>query len=207
MRQLIINVFILFLLAIIIWLTIDFSYQKKLKTLETEKNNYQNELTKKALPTLTSADASFIAERNKALAPIIKSPLFYSVKTQKLNLNKWKITIKLEGAIEGAADAADLKLDLPEKLTISDLKIGPAFPLFPRKIITTKYLLVTGVISTYQNQVVFGQPNKVFVEFVAEATDKLNRRQIIVNKDGTKIYLNGESVLDVNKSVSQIDLQ
>ena len=208
MKQFIINIFILFFISIIVWLASNYSYQNKLNLLEAEKNNCRRQLTEKKQSALTLADVSFIIKKDKALASVKKSLFYFNVKTQKLTINQWRITVELKGEVESAADAADFKLDLPESLTVSDLKVGPAFPIYPRKVVAANYLLVTGLISTNNNQMIFGEPNKIFAEFTVLATDNQpNIKQIIVNREGTKIYLNGESILDTVKSVSLIDLR
>lgn len=207
MKRFIVNIFVLFFISIIIWLTVNYIYQKRFNLLEIEKNNCQKQLAEKKQSSLTLADTSFIFEKDKVLASVKKSPLYFSAKTQKLAIDQWRITVELKGGVEGAADAADFRIDLPENLTVSDLKVGPAFPIYPRKVVTANYLLVTGLASTNNNQMVLGQPNKIFAEFTILATDnKLNKKQITVNEEDTKIYLNGKSVLDTSKSVGLIDL-
>lgn len=207
MKQIIINVFALFLVSVIVWVTANYSYQRKLSLLETEKNICQKQLTENKQSSLTSADASFIIQKEKELASVKKSLLYFSAKTQKLTVNQWKITVRLEGDIDGAADAADLRLDFPKSFIVSDLIVGSAFPIYPRKVMAEDYLLVTGLISISNNQMIFGEPNKIFVEFTVQTTDNQPiEKQITVNKEDTKIYLNGESILDTNKSVNLINL-
>lgn len=207
MRQIIINVFTLLLVSIIVWVTANYSYQKKLNLLETEKNVCRKQLTENKQSSLTSADASFIIQKEKELASVKKSLLYFNVKVQKLTINQWKITVKLEGDVDGAADAADLRLDFPIGLTFSDLQVGPAFPIYPRKVITEDYLLVTGLVSVNNNQMIFGKPNNIFVEFTIQTTDnQSSNKQIAVNNEDTKIYLNGESILDTGKSAGLIYL-
>lgn len=208
MKSFIVNVFFLFFVSVIIWSIANYSYQKKLSLLEEEKNICQKQLTQKKQSTpLTLADASFIIQKDKGLASVKKSPFYFSAKTQKLTINQWRITVELAGEVEGAADAADLRLDLPESLTVSDIKTGPAFPIYPRKVIAVNYLLITGLASTDNDQMIFGQPNKIFAEFTVQATDnQFIKKQITVNKEDTKIYLKGESVLDTSKSVNLIYL-
>lgn len=207
MKSFIVNIIFLFFISIIIWLITNYSYQKKFNLLETEKNNCQKQLAVKKQPILTLSDTAFIIKKNKELESVIKSPLYFNASVQKLTANQWIITIELIGKIDGAADAADFKIDLPEGLTASNLKPGPAFPLYPRKVINNNYLLVTGLASVNNSQMVFGEPNKIFVEFNVQATDNQpSKKQIVVNKEDTKIYLNGESVLDTEKTVVRIDL-
>jgi len=209
MKSFIVNIFVLFFISVVIWSITNYSYQKKFDSLELEKNSClkQKRTIEEKRPILTMKDVSFANNRDKELETITKSQLYFDTKVQKLTDNQWKITIKLAGNVEGAADAADFKINIPIGLTVSDLKTGIAFPLYPRKVITENYLLVTGLASTVDNKLVFGKPNSVFAEFMAEATDgQLNKKPIPINDQETKVYLNGESVLDAAKSVSQINL-
>jgi len=206
MKKLIVNIFILFFISIIIWLAVNYSYQKQLNLLQAEKNNCRRQLTEKKQSNLTLTDVSFIINKDKELATAKKSPFYFNASVQKLADNLFRVKIELKGESEGAADVADFKLNLTEGLTISDLQTGPAFPIYPRKVIAADYLLVTGLASTNNNQMVLGKPNKVFAEFTVETTGKQNIKQISVNKEDTKIYLNAESILNISKSVSLIDL-
>jgi len=207
MKRLVVCILLLSFLFIAIWLAENCLYQKKVGSIEAKKDIQQTQLTKKQLPTLTQTDVSFITKRDKVLETIIKSPLYFSVKTQKFSVNRWTITIKLEGEIKGAADAADLRLELPENLTVSNIKVGPAFPFYPRKVAVNNYLLISGVASADNNQMVFGEPNKIFAELTVQTiNNQLDIKKIVVDKNDTKIYLNGESILDINKSIKIIDL-
>lgn len=207
MKQFIINAFIIFFISLVIWSVTNYSYQKKFDSLEVEKNICKEQLTEKKQPILTLSDAAFVIKREKELESVIKSPLYFNAKVQKLIANQWTITIELVGAVDGAADAADLKVNLPDDLTASSLKTGTAFPLYPRKVVDANYLLVTGLASPDNNKMVYGKPNKIFAEFTVSASDnQTSKKQIVVNEEDTKIYLNGESVLDTIKSVKLIDL-
>lgn len=207
MKRFIVDFFVLLFISIIIYLGISYSYQRKLDLLKAEINNYQKQLLQKKLPILTLADISFVFDKYKELMSIKKTPLYFTANTQKLSINQWKVTVELDGGDDGAADAADLRLDFPEGLTVFDLKTGSAFPLYPRKVVADNYILLTGLASIDNNQMVFGKPNKIFAEFTVQTKDnQLNKKQITVNKEDTKIYLNGESVLDTGKSVNLIDL-
>lgn len=194
MKKFAVVILFLLLLSITIWI----AFQRKTEPFKDEKK-YQ--------PALTKIDTSFILKRDKVLESVIKSPLYFDAKTQKLTTNKWKVTINLSGDINGAADAADIKLNLSEGLTISELKEGSAFPLYPRKVISNNYILVTGLATIINSKMIFGEPNKIFFEFIVQTTENhQNARLIRIDVNDTKIYLNGESVLDIDKNVSLIDL-
>lgn len=208
MKQFIVNVFIIFFISLVIWSVTNYSYQKKFDFLVSEKNNCQKQLVEKKPPVLTLSDASFVTKRDKELELVTKSPLYFSAKTNKLSASQWIVTIELSGLADSAADASDLKVIFPENLVASDLKVGNAFPLYPRKIIEGNYLLVTGLASANNNEMVYGKPNKTFAEFTVSASDnnQTGQKQIIISQEDTKIYLNGESVLNADKSVKLIEL-
>lgn len=209
MRQYIVNAFIIFFISLVIWSVTNYSYQKKFSLLVSEKNNCQKQLVEKKPPILTLSDASFVTKRDKELESVTKSPLYFSAKTNKLSASQWIVTIELSGLVDSAADASDLEVIFPENLVASDLKVGNAFPLYPRKIIEGNYLLVTGLASANNNEMVYGKPNKTFAEFtvsVLSDTNQVGKKQITTSQEDTKIYLNGESVLNADKSVKIIEL-
>ena len=75
-------------------------------------------------------------------------------------------------------------------------------------MIDRNYLLVTGLASANNNEMVYGKPNKTFAEFTVSTSDnnQAGKKQITISQEDTKIYLNGESVLDTVKSVKFIEL-
>ena len=207
MRRYIFGFIALFIVSVIVWSVTKYSYQKQIDLLKVEINNYQKQLVEKKDPILTLADTSFIINKNKELTLVKNSLLYFDFKTEKITANRWKIIITLNGETGSAADAADLKLDLPENLTVSDIEAGTAFPILPRQINENNSLLLSGLASIDNNQVILGKPNKIFAEFTVQtANNRLNNEQIKVNKEDTKIYLNGENVLDSSKSANLIDL-
>lgn len=209
MRRFIVDLFVLFFISLSVYFVLNYSYQKKLTLLISEKNNCQKQLIEKKLPTLTLSDASFVSKRDKELESVKKSPLYFSAKTNKISDSQWIVIIELSGLADSAADASDLKVIIPEDLVASDLKVGNAFPIFPRQVIDGNYLLVTGLASPNNDEMIFGKPNKIFVEFTITAANNNNqagKRQIAVDAADTKIYLNGESVLNTDKSVKLVDL-
>ncbi len=199
----------LFILASgVTWFLADRFYQKKINLLLEEKAICQKELTQKKEPLSTLNDVYLLAQKEKVLASVKKSLLNFSADTEKISQNKWKVIIKLEGDSQSAADAADLKLDLPRSSVVSDLKTGPAFPIYPRQIINDSFILVTGLASFDKNQFVLAQPQKLFVEFTIQISNlSQDNNQININKTDTKIFLSGENIYDSNKSFNQIILQ
>jgi hypothetical protein len=208
MRRFVVDLFVLFFVSLLIGSVLNYSYQKKLALLTIEKNNCQKQLVEKKPPVLTLSDASFVSKRDKELESVKKSPLYFSAKTNKLSASQWIVTIELSGLPDSAADASDLKIIIPENLVASDLKVGNAFPIFPRQVIDGSYLLVTGLASTNNNEMLYGKPNKIFAEFTVTVANnnQTDKRQITVDTTDTKIYLNGESVLNTDKSVKLINL-
>ena len=208
MRRFIVNIFILFFISLAVGFVLNYSYQKKLAFLLAEKNSCQKQLIGKKPPILTLSDASFVSKRDKELESVTKSPLYFSAKTNKLSVSRWVVTIELSGLTDSAADAADLKVIIPEDLIATDLKTGNAFPLYPRQVIDGNYLLVTGLASPNNNEMIFGKPNKIFAEFTVSAVNnnQTSKRQIVIDAGDTKIYLNGESILNTDKTVKLIDL-
>ncbi|MFA6532429.1 MAG: hypothetical protein WCT22_00350 [Patescibacteria group bacterium] len=208
MRRFVVDLFVLFFVSLVIGSVLNYSYQKKLALLTIEKNNCQKQLVEKKPPVLTLSDASFVSKRDKELESVKKSPLYFSAKTNKLSASQWIVTIELSGLPDSAADASDLKIIIPENLVASDLKVGNAFPIFPRQVIDGSYLLVTGLASTNNNEMLYGKPNKIFAEFTVTVANnnQTDKRQITVDTTDTKIYLNGESVLNTDKSVKLINL-
>ncbi len=208
MKQFIVNAFIIFFISLIIWSVTNYSYQKKFALLESEKNSCQKLLVEKNPQVLTLSDASFVSKRDKELDLITKNLLYFSTKTKELFSGQWVVTIELSGEADSAADAADLKVIIPESLVVSNLKVGNAFPIFPRQVIDGNYLLVTGLASANNNEMVYGKPNKTFAEFTVSTSDnnQAGKKQITISQEDTKIYLNGESVLDTVKSVKFIEL-
>lgn len=208
MRRSIAYMFVLFFISLSVYCILNYSYQKKLALLISEKNNCQKQLLEKNPPILTLSDASFVSKRDKELESVKKSLLYFSAKINKLSANQWIITIELTGAAESAADAADLKIVIPDGFITSDLKVGNSFPIFPRQVIDGNYLLVTGIASPNNSEMTYGKPNKTFAEFTVTAVNnnQFNKKAIEVDTIDTKIYLSGESVLDVDKSVKLINL-
>jgi len=182
-------------------------YQKKISLLLQDKTLCQKELTQKNQPLSTLNDAYLVVRKEIVLASVKKSLLTFSAVTAKLSQDKWKVTVWLNGNSQGAADASDLKLNLPASAIVTDLKTGSAFPIYPRQVIDEKYLLITGLASFNNNQFVLARPQKIFVEFTIEISNLLeNERKIIVDQTDTKIYLNGESVYNPDQPFNQITL-
>lgn len=208
MRRFVIDIFVLFFISLAVGFVLNYSYQKKLALLFTEKNSCQKQLTEKKPPILTLSDASFVSKRDKELESVTKSPLYFSAKTDKQSVSRWVVTIELSGLADSAADAADLKVIIPEDLIASDLKMGNAFPLYPRQVIDGNYLLVTGLASPNNNEMIFGKPNKIFAEFTVTVvnSNQTSKRQITIDESDTKIYLDGESVLNTDRTVKLINL-
>jgi hypothetical protein len=199
MKKTLIYLGLIILAGALIWsLTVHF-YPKKNNLLPPEKT-----VSKKIL---TPNDLYLKKQKEKALEAIKKNPLSFQATTEKLAPNKWKVTIKLQGEAKSAADAADLKLDLPVSASLSALNTGSAFPVYARKVFSNHSLLISGLASLKNNQIILGQPNQIFAEFIIELEKNEKQKTIILNKEDTKIYLNGEDVFDANKTFGEINLK
>jgi hypothetical protein len=117
------------------------------------------------------------------------------------------VTIELQGEAKSAADAADLKLDLPVSASLSALNTGSAFPVYARKIFDNHSLIISGLASLKNNQIILGRPNQIFAEFIIELEKNKKQKAITLNKEGTKIYLNGDDIFDINKIFEEINLK
>jgi len=194
-------------IACIVWLNTSYNNQKKIALLEELNSACQQKLDRQQKLSISLGDFYLMAQKNKTLATFKTSPLFFTTNTVKNN-NQWQVSVYLQGDGRAAADAADLRLDFGNNLEVVEIKTGTAFPLYPRKVIGKNYLLITGLASLANNNVVFGQPGKLFADITIEAsgTASNQKHSLSLNKSDTKIYLNGESVFDDKKTFNQIVL-
>ena len=188
-------------IACIVWLNTSYNNQKKIALLEESNSACQQKLS------TGLGDFYLMAQKNKTLATFKTSPLFFTANTVKNN-DQWQVSVYLQGDGRAAADAADLRLDFSSNLEVAEIKTGTAFPLYPRKVTGKNYLLITGLASLANNNVVFGQPGKLFADITIKTTGTGTNQKysLILNKSDTKIYLNGESIFDEKKSFNQIEL-
>jgi len=194
-------------IACIFWINNSRNYQKKIALLEEVNSTCQQKVDQQQKLSISLNDFYLMAQKNKTLAKFNASPLYFTANAVKNN-NQWKISIYLQGDGLAAADAADLRLDFGNNLKVTEIKTGTSFPLYPRKVTGDDYLLITGLASLANNNVVFGQPGKLFADITIEASETASNQKysLSLNKSDTKIYLNGESVFDDKKTFSQIVL-
>lgn len=203
------SVIIFILFGLLIFLTTKFVYQNKIDEIQLEKQSCTNELTNISIPTITFENVELVSQKNQIITDLEKSLLFFSSKVYKLSSNRWQITVKLEGPDYAGADAVDLYLNFDKKIKIDEILTGKAFPLYPRKIIAENYLLVSGVASIDENKISFGQPDNTFITFIVSTdtpeTDSYKiPLKLNANMEETRIYFNGETVFDKDKTFKEI---
>ncbi|KKQ23988.1 MAG: hypothetical protein US40_C0009G0032 [Candidatus Roizmanbacteria bacterium GW2011_GWC2_37_13] len=179
-----------------------FFYENRLKQSERDVNTCQQKLSNSKNEVKNLNDIFFLSQKAKAETTVKKAGLYFSYKTAKFEDNLFKISIYLDGDEEGGADAADLKTNL-NNLKVKYLVNGEAFPAYPRKLTENNYILVTGTASLLGSKFIYGQRG-LFVELIAEKIDPLRKSEATLDLEGTKIYLNGESILDEEKTFKKI---
>ncbi len=165
---------------------------QQLKQLKVEKQKEAVELTlkkEKALENVTTGAAYFTAEK-KNLTP-----------------GNYQIDIYFNAGDKAAADAADLTLDIPDDLKVTQVIPGKAFASYPRQLIGQKTVIITGVTVIQQDKIQFGQPNQLYTSLIIEKPATSSTvSEITLNKNNSKIFFQGESIMDYQRSFTNITL-
>jgi hypothetical protein len=183
--------------------------KKDLDKLTLEKKQCQTQLQ----DVLTSSkkrndqDLNLYAQKTQALEKVVESTLYFSSRVSSLSPIKKEVALSMLGGASMKSDASDLVMGYTDNLKIVEIIPGTVFPTYPRKALVDGKITITGITSLENNEIKFGNPNNVFATLVIEKTgDPLQKGILTVDKSLTQIYLQGTSIIDTNKSVTQIEL-
>lgn len=183
--------------------------QKEVVKAATENKQCQSQL-QDVLATnrkTSTQDLNLFTQKTQELEKVVESTVYFSSQSTPLSDTKTKVVISLIGGDSMKSDASDLMMRYSENLTILEIIPGDAFPSYPRKATTSGEITITGIASLENNEIKFGEPNKVFTSLIFEKTGNLKEKgTITIDKGVTQIYLQGKSIIDANKTLKQIEL-
>ncbi|MFH0772877.1 MAG: hypothetical protein V1922_01025 [bacterium] len=178
------------------------------KTNEAQKQCQSHLLQALSAPKKESEqDIYLYAQKIKALDNIIASTVYFSPQISYLSATKKEVIISLLGGAAMKADASDLVMRLSDNLKILEIRSGTAFPSYPRKISSDGIVTITGIASLDGAGMKLGQPNQIFITLLVEKTGDVKQKgKISVDKLNTKVFLQGNSILDPNLTFEEIEL-
>lgn len=202
MRKTALFLAILFISVLLVFFATKSFYEKRLEEIKKEVDIYKEMLSDKENQTRNLSDIFFLSQKAKAEVSVKKTDLYFSYKMNKLESGLFKISIYFEGDNKAAADAADIKINL-KNLEVKSIFPGKAFPSYPRSLAKDNYLLVTGTAVLQGSSFVYGKP-ELFAELTIGKTDQTEKSEAVLDLEGTKVYLGGESVFNAEKTFKKI---
>ena len=170
---------------------------KQLSFSQQEKITCQNKLQ----------ESSHLCQTLKTNCPLpATGSMYFSYQLTSSGPDQKILNINLDSLTPNIlADAIDLRLDFDRGIEIVEVIDGNSFSLYPRKIITENFILITGVALDQKSEIRFAKPKTTFIKLKLK-TNSLDGKPIIsFNRQESKIYLSGNDILDLNRSFSQIE--
>ncbi|OGG25730.1 hypothetical protein A2960_05265 [Candidatus Gottesmanbacteria bacterium RIFCSPLOWO2_01_FULL_39_12b] len=181
-------------------------YTKKIRLLTQEKNSCQIAQVLNPTPHLELNDVFLYGQKMKAVLSSPTEMMFFSNTHNKIDGNSWQIIINLEGNSDQLTDSANLQLDYDNGISDIQITPGDAFPLYPKIIQNKTMLSITGIATISQNNITYGQSNKIFATLLVHPNPTVKKAILTINNN-SKIYFLSQNILDQERTFKEIELE
>ena len=184
-----------------------FYFNRKLKPINSEIQSYKQKLTKyKSL--VIKKNQQLLQNKAELTCKNNLSATYFSY-TQNKTTDEISLKISYEGNPDTLTDAVDLVLKYNSKyLDVKRINSGTAFPLYPRKTIKNKEIVISGAAKLASPQLIYGKTNELFAEIIFKLKEPRSTKpiKIILDELRTKAYFNGISILNYEKTFEIISI-
>ncbi len=175
-------------------------YRQQIQELTIKINQVKTKKTT-VVPTLSSLDLSLTAEKNRIRSQSGESLISFNSQVSRLDINRRRIEIVLTGDDQAVADAADLVINLPLGIVVDKITPDDAFPLYPRIKQTGQQLLMTGLASIKDGEIILGKVNRRFCTVDLRIPESSNLPAVLyIDENNSNIYFSGNNITDKQNS-------
>lgn len=208
--KLFILLFILLGPGIIIFSRIDKYYQEKIDALTATRCNCEESQLLQDQKSEKTGFKELLVAKQKVESDISSTPgnVFFTAQIKEKYQDTEVIEFRLEGDSRTIVYTADLIITFnPDKTEILDINSGATFPLYPRKNRIGNKIVITGVSSINNNNLIFGRPNSVYASVKIRRKSNPDAKDVLnIDEDNTKVFYQTQNVLDWNNSVKSISI-